>query len=218
MHYNKIKVPFLKNTQIKSKAELFRKKFWDDSIPVDIEYITDVKLKLDIVPTKGLQEQCDTDALIGSNWQLVYIDHDRYLDNRYQNRLRFSLAHEMGHFVLHKGIYSGFKIKGLKDFRRLLEQIPSEQYGYLEVQANKFANYLLVPRERLISEKNKVFKKYKNLSKIREVADKKTLNSYLTVPISKIFGVSESVIEIALNELDSEFIPGTCQGKNFEIE
>ena len=203
MNYNKIKVPFLGNTQIESKAEFFRKKFWNNSIPVDIEYIADVKLKLDIILVKGLQEQCDIDALISSNWQIVYIDHDRYLDNRYQNRLRFSLAHEIGHFVLHKGIYNGFKIKDSKDLRRLLEQIPQEQYGYLEVQANKLANYLLVPRDKLIIERDKVLKKYKSLAEM-EGMDKKTLNSYLTVPISKIFGVSESVIEIALNELDSE--------------
>jgi len=203
MNYNKIKVPFLGNTQIESKAEFFRKKFWNNSIPVDIEYIADVKLKLDIILVKGLQEQCDIDALISSNWQIVYIDHDRYLDNRYQNRLRFSLAHEIGHFILHKGIYNGFKIKDSKDLRRLLEQIPQEQYGYLEVQANKLANYLLVPRDKLIIERDKVLKKYKSLVEM-EGMDKKTLNSYLTVPISKIFGVSESVIEIALNELDSE--------------
>lgn len=203
MNYNKIKVPFLGNTQIKSKAEFFRKKFWNNSIPVDIEYIADVKLKLDIVLVKGLQEQCDIDALISSNWQIVYIDHDRYLDNRYQNRLRFSLAHEIGHFVLHKGIYNGFKIKDAKDLRRLLEQIPQEQYGYLEVQANKLANYLLVPRDKLIIERDKVLKKYKSLIET-EGMDKKTLNAYSAIPVSKIFGVSESVIEIALSELDSE--------------
>ena len=203
MNYNKIKVPFLRNIQIKSKAEFFRKKFWNNSIPVDIEYIADVKLKLDIVPVKSLQEQCDTDALISSNWHLVYIDHDRYLDNRYQNRLRFSLAHEIGHFVLHKGIYNGFKIKDSKDLRRLLEQIPQEQYGYLEVQANKFANYLLVPRDKLIIEQDKVLKKYKSLIETKGM-DKKALNSYFAISISKIFGVSENVIEIALNELDSD--------------
>ncbi len=203
MNYNKIKVPFLRNVQIKNKAEFFRKKFWNNSIPVDIEYIADVKLKLDIVPVKGLQELCDTDALISSNWQLVYIDHDRYLDNRYQNRLRFSLAHEIGHLVLHKGIYNSFKIKDSKDLRRLLEQIPQEQYGYLEVQANKFANYLLVPRDKLIIERDKVLKKYKSLIET-EGMDEKTLNSYSAIPLSKIFGVSESVIEIALNELDCD--------------
>jgi len=35
-----------------------------------------------------------------------------------------------------------------------------------------------------------------------ERIDEKTLNSYLSIPISKDFGVSEEVIEIALNELE----------------
>ncbi len=201
MDYRKIKIPFLSNAQIKKKAERFRHKFWDDSVPVDIERIIDIKMKLDIVPVKRLQKQCDTDALISSNWKLIYIDHDRFLDDRYQNRLRFSLAHEMGHFILHRGIYNSFKIKYLKDFRRLLKQISQEQYGYLEAQANKFANYLLVPKSMLVVERNKALKNYKHSAGLEKV-NKKLLNSYLAVPISKIFGVSENVIIIALSEIN----------------
>lgn len=202
MDYRKIRIPFLNNSEIRKRADSFRSKFWDKSVPVNIEEIVDLKLKINLVPIPGLQRLCDTDALITSNWRLIYIDKDRYIDERFQNRLRFSLAHEIGHFVLHKNIYNSFKIKTFEDFYRLIDQIPQEQYNYLESQANKFANYLLVARDRLIIAKNKVLKVMKDKSVPIERMDKSTINSYISIPISKIFGVSEDVIQIALGDLD----------------
>ena len=106
MDYTKINVPFLSNLEIKNKADLFRRKFWNDSVPIDMEDIVELKLEMEIIPLKSLQTLFGIDALITSDWRSIYIDYDRYVDERYQNRLRFSLAHEIGHFVLHKGIYN----------------------------------------------------------------------------------------------------------------
>ncbi|KPJ54999.1 hypothetical protein AMJ47_03000 [Parcubacteria bacterium DG_72] len=198
MDYKSIRVNFLNNIQIKNKADLFRKEFWDSSIPVDIERIIDLKLKIDVIPFPNLQNSCDADAPISSDWKSIYVDKYRYLDDRYQNRLRFSFAHEIGHFVLHKDIYESFNIKTINDFYRFIEDFDNEQYGYLETQANKFANYLLVPREILIEHKKKIINGKDFLSRI----DSKTLNSYLANPISNIFGISGKVAEIALNDLE----------------
>lgn len=202
MNYKNIKVPFLNNETIKNKADLFRKKFWDNSVPVDIEKVIDLKLRINIISIPELKTSCDVDALITSNWQELYVDNQKFLDERYQNRLRFSFAHELGHFILHKNIYNSFCVKNLEDFYKLIEKISQQQYSYIETQANKFANYLLVPRNKLIKERNKIIKENKlyNLKKI----DIKTLNSYLAIPISKIFGVSEEVIEIALSDINNK--------------
>ena len=193
------KTPYISKDNIKIKADLFRKKLWDDSIPVDIEKIIDVKLKIDIIPLPGLEQNCGTDAFISSDWKSVCIDKRKFLDNR--NRLRFSLAHEIGHFVLHKSIYSKFKITDLKDFYDFMNKMPVDQYGYLESQANSFANFLLVPRDRLLVEKEKALNKIKKAYNIDiNKIDQKTLYSYMAIPISMVFGVSEKVIEIALSD------------------
>jgi len=199
MDFKKIKVPFLNNQKIKEEADAFREKFWNNYVPVDIENIIELKLKFDIIPVPGFQNLCGTDALISSNWQAIYVDNDAYSDERYQNRLRFSLAHEIGHFILHKNIYSSFAIKEISDFYKLFKDIPQEQYGYLETQANKFANYLLVQRKILFAERNKALQAISDHRELEKL-DKGTLNSYLAIPISKVFGVSEKVVEIALNE------------------
>jgi Zn-dependent peptidase ImmA (M78 family) len=205
MDYKNISIPFLDSSVIKNRADSFRLKFWDESLPVDIEKIIDLKLKIDIITVLGLQDFCDTDALISSNWNSIYVDYRRFLDERYQNRLRFSFAHEIGHFVLHKDIYKAFKIKDKKDFYRLIKEIPQIQYGYLEVQANKFANNLLIPREILTKERKRI----ENGVEIKKIiasgkVDKKTINSYISIPLAKIFMVSEDAIEIALNDINND--------------
>ena len=192
------KTPFLNNREIEAEVEKFRKIFWGEYVPVDVERIIDLKLEMDIVPVPHFRNLCDTDALITSGWVMIYIDKNVYLDDRYRNRLRFSLAHELGHFVLHKGIYNNFKIKEITDFYIFFKQLSPKQYGYFETQANKFANYLLVPREILAVKKKKELRKVSELERV----DRNTLNSYLSIPLSKIFGVSEKVIEIALNEIN----------------
>ena len=192
MNYSDIKIPFINGEKIKRKADLFREKFWDDSVPVDIEKIIDIKLEIDIIPLPNLG-----DAFISSDWKSIYVDQNKYL-NGIQNRLRFSLAHEIGHFILHKDIYNSFKITSLEKFYQFIDKIPGEQYGFLETQANIFANFLLVPRNKLIIEKKK---KLKDLEKAVSNIDKELLHSYLAEPISKTFGVSSKVVEIALNEL-----------------
>lgn len=202
MDYKNIVIPFLDNATIKNKADVFRSKFWNGSLPIDIERIIDLKLRIDIITVSRLHDYCDTDALISSDWNSIYVDSNKFLDERYQNRLRFSFAHEIGHFVLHKDIYKNFKIKNEKDFYRLIKEIPQSQYGYLETQANKFANYLLIPREKLIKEKKKIENtiEFKKIIKFGKV-DQKTINSYISIPLSKIFAVSEDAVEIALNDI-----------------
>jgi len=203
MDYKKIKVPFLNNKEIKNKVDLFRAKYWNKIIPIDMEEIVELKLKVDIFPIPNLQNSFGMDAFITSNWSLIYIDESRFKDERFQNRLRFSLAHEIGHFILHKNIYNSFKIKNIDDFYKWHNQIPQEQYSYLEIQANKFANYLLVPRNNLIIERDKALKIIKNKSMSIEKMNKGMINSYISIYISKKFGVSEEVIQISLGDLDN---------------
>ncbi len=190
MNYKNIVVPYLDNVRIERKAEVFRQKFWGNSIPVDIEYIIDIKLKIHVIPIPDFLKFANIDALITSDWKSIYVDRDEYLDERRHNRLRFSLTHEIGHFVLHKKIYTDFNIKNLRDYYKLNEDASQKQYSYLETQANKFANYLLVPREILIVEREKELKKKGSPSWFKKM-DIKTLNSYCAIPLSKIFKVSD---------------------------
>lgn len=192
-----MKAPFVHNGTIKLKAEEFRKDYWDKKLPVDIEKIIDVKLKIDIIPIPSLEDICNADALITSDWKSLYIDDDLFNDERRQNRLRFSLAHEIGHYVLHQEFYSSLRINSFEDFYSFIDSIQANQYGYIEAQANKFARYLLVPQD-IFEDRFK-----KELGKVSKYNfDKALLRSYIANPLSREFGISQEAMEIALGELD----------------
>lgn len=54
MKYGNIIVPFIGNDEIKKKADKFREKLWGDKIPVKIERIIEIKLKIKIIPIPNL--------------------------------------------------------------------------------------------------------------------------------------------------------------------
>ncbi|MBM3257978.1 MAG: ImmA/IrrE family metallo-endopeptidase [Candidatus Nealsonbacteria bacterium] len=199
MNYRNIVAPYLNNIAIEKSVEIFRKNFWKDAIPVEIEDIIELKLKIRLVPIPGFLKLTNMDALITSDWKCVYVDNNEYLDDCRYNRLRFSLAHEIGHYVMHKQIYNNFGIKTINDYYKFYRDIPSQQYSYLECQANKFASYLLIPRKVLALEMEKELKS-KNDPRLKKI-DRQILNSYLAKPLSKIFKVSEKALTIALEDI-----------------
>jgi len=199
MNYRNFVAPYLNNVTIGEKVEIFRKDFWNDNILVEIEDIIELELKINVIPIPGFLKLANMDALITSDWKCVYVDRDEYLDDCRYNRLRFSLAHEIGHFVMHKEIYNNFGIENQEDYYKLYKDIPARQYGYLECQANKFASYLLVPRKFLAIEAEKELKN-KDDPRLKKI-DRLLLNSYLAKPLCKKFGVSEEAMRIALNDL-----------------
>ena len=195
MKLSNIKIPFIDRGIIKEKADQFRDKYWDKSIPVDIEKIVNFKLKMDIIPVAGLKDNFDIDAFITSDWSGIYVDLNSLINDRFVNRLRLSLAHEIGHFVLHKDIYESFQIATDVDFYKYYELLPQEEYSKLEVQAFIFAGYLLVPRDVLKRERELVMKKVKDINKF----DSGTLQAYLANYLSRKFGISFEAMQSILN-------------------
>ncbi|MCL5733115.1 MAG: ImmA/IrrE family metallo-endopeptidase [Patescibacteria group bacterium] len=211
MSYKNFKAPFIKDDIIKLEAESFRTKFCGNIIPVDIETIIEKRLEISVVPVPELENISSSDALISSNWECIYVDHRCYSDDRYESRVRFSLAHEMGHFVLHKKIYNELGIKKLDDVY-LMEELPEDEYSKFEHQATRFASHILIPREHLIAERKKLLENHKTeFNNKRIELDWDTLDGYLAIPLSKIYKVSESAMNVALSDirvtaLDSQFL------------
>lgn len=77
-----------------------------------------------------------------------------YCDPRYENRLRFTIAHEVGHLVLHRDIFLDLAINSPEDLYRASRGMSEEDYKWLELQAYMFAGHVLVPSDLLLSEVN----------------------------------------------------------------
>lgn len=163
-----------------------------------MEKIIEIDYKLDVVPIPGVQKEYDVDALILSNWEEIIVDKRMHDDERYRSRLRFSLAHELGHLILHRKEWSQLDVGELADHEKLMERMDAQSYDNMEVQASIFANNLLVPREDLSRLKKKTIEE-KEINP--DDFDKEMLNKYLAKPLSKKFKVSEEAMEIALNHV-----------------
>jgi Zn-dependent peptidase ImmA (M78 family) len=199
MDYSHFKILPLSNKEIREAADRIRGKFWGDEIPVDIENILEKGQKIAIIPVPGLKTQMSFDAFIASDWRYVYVDNDQYLSDLGYHRVRFSLAHELGHYVLHKEIYESLNIKTIDDYYCFYQDAPEEQYNLLEFQANKFAGHLLIPREAMERHKEKYLAKARKQLIGTKLENKDIdLTGIIAGDMAEVFNVSAQAMEIAL--------------------
>jgi hypothetical protein len=191
------KCPYIDKSEIWRSAEEFREKYWRNNIlPVDIESIVENKLKLNILPEHGLLSECDIDAYLRVDLTGIVVDYDRFMDERFINRLRFSYAHELGHLILHKDVYTQFPISNPSDWKDFMLNIPDREYGFFEYQANEFAGRVLVPRIQLINELNKCIKIITENGMTGYLAsDPTAMLEAISNTLCKPFGVSSQAIE-----------------------
>ncbi len=116
--------------------------------PVPIEEIVEFKFGINIVPVLGLQRQLDVEGFTSSDLKTIYVDE--YVYTEYINRYRFTLAHEIGHVVLHRHLYDKHKFKTINGWKEFINSMTEEEHGWLEYQGYAFAGLVLVPRESLV--------------------------------------------------------------------
>jgi Zn-dependent peptidase ImmA (M78 family) len=110
------KAPFISIEKIRTIADEFRSQYWpQDTIPIDIFKILEFELDIEIRSVLNLKEAGDIDALLLGDLKTIVIDQNDFLNERAQNRLRFSVAHEIGHFVLHSDIFQRLNIPRLRN-------------------------------------------------------------------------------------------------------
>lgn len=189
--------PYITKEQIWRETENFRAEFWPEgTLPVDIEAIIEKRLKLNIQPEHGLFSELDIDAYLRIDLGGIIVDHNCYMNEKFKNRLRFSFAHELGHFFLHKDIYVSFSVPGPWAWKEFIENTPDREYGFFEYQANEFAGRTLVPRERLILELKNCLNKVQEVGLLGLVTtDPEAVLSSISPTLCKPFGVSDQVIE-----------------------
>ena len=146
-----IQAPRLTWQEIRAKAEEFRIEYVSpiDSLPVPIIEVVELKLKLNPIPILGLMQEIDIDGFLTKDLKSICIDQDLYENPRRENRLRFTFAHEVGHFVLHKKEIQVCRFRTARDWMRFREDFDEEELNWFELQAYEFAGRLLVPRDKL---------------------------------------------------------------------
>jgi len=189
------KAPFISPEQAWKEADRIRDSYWPSGqVPVEVEKIL-WPLTLRLEPIPFLKESGDVDALLRSDLSAIMVDQHEYMNDRMQNRVRFSIAHELGHFILHKDIYREIAYTSVEEWIDFVQTVPEHQYSFIEFHAYEFAGRLLVPVERLKKElRSAIIEADKaGFTGWDEFPD--PAKEYVANRLSRVFGVSGQVIE-----------------------
>jgi len=189
------KTPFIPKERIWQEADLLRAEhFGGRSLPVQILDLAEFDLGLDLVPVDGLREQLDIDALLMGDLSSILLDKRSFMSPRLEYRLRFSIAHEIGHLILHRDIYAGLQHVSAKEWFDYISAIPDTEYGWVEWQAYEFAGRLLVPPEPLREAVQTAVQTAQAAGYADWLAADEAALDYLAARIAPKFGVSVEVI------------------------
>ena len=165
-------IPWLSKSRIRQEATTFLSEHHPSGeIPIPIELITE-RMGIHIVPRPNLRESFHIDGALSGDQKWLYIDERYYSNPAYENRVRFTLAHEVGHVVLHGDIFRALEdlCHSEDDWLRIQKMIPDELHGSLEWQASTFAGIVLVPTKHLQREYKRAVIPIRELVKKAEAA------------------------------------------------
>lgn len=196
MDLSGFRAPFIKREQAQAEADRFRLRYWPTGeLPIDIQAVIEFELDMRIRTIPGLRQSCDIDALLLGDLQTIAVDRDVYMDDKMANRLRYSLAHEVGHKVLHPDLYSRIAHDSAEEWIWSFQTIPEDQYAWVEQHAYEFAGRLLVPVNRLKAELDQAVTDATNAGFTAWDQSGDAAREYIASSLCRHFGVSSQVIE-----------------------
>lgn len=168
------------------------------SIPVDIDLVAEKQPVIDSVYLlPKLKKDFNVVAAIISKPSKkcdIALDDDTNSANR--PRANFSVAHEVGHIVLHEALY--LSCHSIQESIELSKRI-REKYKRIEKDANYFAGAILVPRKTIFEDAAKV---YEGILKFNELSlSWIPLLSRLCSALANHYQVSMKVMSIRLKQL-----------------
>lgn len=183
-----MKVKFIQNKEISSNANallnLFKEKnfSYPEDTKTNIEAISSfIGLKIDFIDLKNYYNETTLGMIIPQE-KSIFIDrslepfgNDKDLKEKI---FRFTLAHEIGHYQLHKNYDPVF-----------FHTLNKKERDRIEIQANKFASYILMPH-------NSFCAKYQKHNRLTD-------NIYDVVnALSQEFNVSKQAIKLRIKEVN----------------
>ncbi len=142
-----LNVPFLPKATLIARAATFLRENGLTEIPVNIEFVAEQKYGASIVPFSGLLREYGTDAFSASDFSTIYVDEFVYYQR--PTRLRFTVAHELGHRILHTEYLKSLVFATVDEWVNALDGIDHDDYRRMEFQADTFAGLVLVPQPHL---------------------------------------------------------------------
>lgn len=137
-------ISFIPKEKLIEIANVFLKKFNQiNQIPVPIEEIVELSLDIRMIPIPSLKKLLGFDSYISSDFKSIMIDS--YTFDNHEDITRFTYAHEVSHFLLHKELYESQKFSDIRGYLSFQNSLPNETIRRIESQAYRLAGYILLP-------------------------------------------------------------------------
>ena len=164
------------------------------------------KAGIDVVPAAGLRADVGVEACISADLRSLYIDLDLLNNPRMAFRVHFSVAHELGHAVLHGHVFDVHAEENPRTVSEWARHVQERvETPMLEAEAHEFAGCLLVPESALrdlYEECHPVMlEAFQKEGWSLDAMDFDRIRAYLASHIHRKFEVSATVIEIRLRKL-----------------
>jgi IrrE N-terminal-like domain len=186
-------IPVYSYEDLRRKADGFLKKHHPSgTVPVPIEEIVEFDFGINIVPVLGLQREFEVEGFTSGDLKDIYVDEYIYTDRI--TRYRFTLAHEIGHIVLHRHLYDKHRFTSIHGWQEFINSMTEEQHSWLEYQGYVFAGLVLVPKEKLLKSVTEWTRKIKD----KGISMEKNWDfawELITEHVAKAFLVSRDVVE-----------------------
>ena len=142
---NHIVIPFLSDVQLEKTAADFLAQYgYGKTMPIDIERLCD-EVGISILAVPSLFEELNVDAYIADGCRVIVIDEHCFCN--FPNRTRFSIAHELSHYILHREFYLSQGINSIESYMSFQSLVQDESHKKrIELQAHILAGHLLMPR------------------------------------------------------------------------
>jgi Zn-dependent peptidase ImmA (M78 family) len=193
-----ITIPYRHESDVWTEAEKIRAAHWNGCLPVNVELIAEKGFNFTFIPIDNLQKIVGAEAYITGDLSELHYD-----SKSHDVRLRFSIAHELGHAVLHETAIRSIRTVSIADWKQTMQALPAGIWGRAEWQAREFAGRLLVPKDALFDEVMKLKPKIEEAKNKVADLEPQAIYEFLAPKICKKFVVSDQVI---LARLKSESI------------
>jgi hypothetical protein len=175
-----------------------------DQTPIDVFTFLEVDLGLDPIPFDDLVAKYRVEAAIKADFSGIYLDAEQYslMEKGPEwklNRLRFTVAHELAHYFLHRNLPQASHFASLPDFAKWTASYGGRKYT-AEQEANEFAGRLLVPETRL----GQLFDEFSGPAErlLPNFMESGQLRDKFSQTVAPRFGVNAQVIAIRLDRDD----------------
>lgn len=187
---------------LENEAQRFLQEFHPSlAVPVPIEAIVEFRLGLEVIPVPNLWRGFEVDGFLALDGGRIFVDE--WQMEHMETRYRFTLAHEIGHWILHRDLYADADVVDLDSYLNAYEAMSDEDQDHWEFQARNLGGRILLPKVPFLAAAEEAFRPFRD--KIPKGSDTKLVCGRLAKLVASRFHVHEKVAETRL------FGDGLCE-------